>query len=597
MKRIKFNLIGTIFCILALVACNSGNNSTANSAYTPPTTATVQFTVMGTQKINASIDGTRAVDVLISSQSKLNDLKFDNLSELLAANPSWRQSGEFNCPILNTDNSCILNLTYSPTSLTHSGKLTIKYSYSTDSDSVTSSVDKVLTSSSSQSGSLSLDYAATSSNNVNATVSPAAPIQELIGLSQSVAISFSSDNSKDATNLQITTGLSNLSTTNSGWSGPSQFSCANLKQSCVLTLSYAPTLVSQNGTVNLSYSYTNSSGSISNATVTIPYQSLSWGSNYSSSNIQYMTASTVEAQNTNMSGIYPVVSSDLSVYLSVNSALGYLGPISQLGPLGPLGPLGANLWNPSAWISGAYSWNSYFSIINGPLSASGPLGQNGPYTEANYYNGSIFSTNQFAANTRNFGLWSILGATGPLGAVGALGPLGTIGATGLVRNPATGQFTNTSGNVVRSLSVPYNGKTSRSFDVYENYAQNFATQMVDNDTSFMVEGSLGYNASNSYTINSSQDQIVTVLTVPDTTLMSDVIYVSVYTTSGKLIALSNSDSYINYVEFTAPKGSYMVKITKSALSLSSVYRLYVTGSYTYLNQSYIKGNYIKTAKL
>ena len=53
---------------------------------------------MGTQKINASIDGTRAVDVLISSQSKLNNLKFDNLSELLAANPSWRQSGEFNCP-------------------------------------------------------------------------------------------------------------------------------------------------------------------------------------------------------------------------------------------------------------------------------------------------------------------------------------------------------------------------------------------------------------------------------------------------------------------------------------------------------------------
>jgi hypothetical protein len=310
-----------------------------------------------------------------------------------------------------------------------------------------------------------------------------------------------------------------------------------------------------------------------------------------------MTASTVEAQNTNMKGVYPAVDSDLSIYLGVNSALGYLGPISQLGPLGPLGPLGTNLWSPSAWISGAYSWNSYFSTINGPLSASGPLGQNGHYTDANYYNGSIFSINQFAANTRNFGLWSILGATGPLGAVGALGPLGTIGATGLVRNSATGQFTNTSGNVVRSLSVPYNSKTSRTFDVYENYTQSFATQMVDNDTSFMVEGSLGFNASNSYTINSSQNQIVTVLTVPDTTLMSDIIYVGVYTTSGKLIALSNSDSYINYVEFTAPKGSYVVKITKSALSLSSVYRLYVTGSYTYLNQSYIKGAYIKTAKL
>jgi hypothetical protein len=329
----------------------------------------------------------------------------------------------------------------------------------------------------------------------------------------------------------------------------------------------------------------------------IPYQGLNWGSSYSNSNIQYMTASTVEVQNTNMSGIYPAVDSNLSIYLGVNSALGYLGPISQLGPLGPLGPLGTNLWNPSAWISGAYSWNSYFSMINGPLSDSGPLGQNGPYTDASYYNGTIFNTNQFAANTRNFGLWSILGATGPLGAVGALGPLGTIGSTGLLRNGVTGQFTNTSGNVVRTLSVPYNSNTSRLFDVYENYAQNFASQMPDNDTSFMVEGNLGYNASNSYTINSSQDQIVTVLAVPDTTIMSDIIYVGVYTTSGKLIALSNSNSYINYVEFTAPKGSYVVKITKSALSLSSVYRLYVTGSYTYLNQYYIHGGYIKTAKL
>ena len=595
MKQINFNLIGTILSVSVLVACNSGNNATTNNTYTP-NTATVQFTVLGTQEINASIDGSRAVDVLISSQRNLNDFKFDNLSELFAANRDWKQSDEFSCPTLNTSNSCVLHLTYSPTSLTHSGKLAIKYSYTTDSGSVSSSVAKSLTSSSSQSGSLSLNYAATTSNNVNASIAPTAPIQELIGLSQSVAITFSPDNSKDATNLQITSGLNNLSVTNPGWDGPSQFSCANFKQNCVLTLNYTPTIVSQSGTVNLSYTYINSSGSTSNATVAIPYQSLSWNSNYSSSNIQYMTASTVAAQNTNMSGIYPAVNSDLSVYLGVNSALGYLGPISQLGPLGPLGPLGTNLWSPSAWISGAYSWNSYFSMINGPLSASGPLGQNGPYTDASYYNGSIFSTNQFAANTRNFGLWSILGATGPLGAVGALGPLGTIGATGLVRN-SSGQFINTSGNVVRSLSVPYNGNTSRTFDVYENYTQSFATQMNDNDTSFMVEGSLGYNTSNSYTINSSQDQIVTVLTVPDTTLMSDIIYVGVYTTSGKLIALSNSDSYINYVEFTAPKGSYVVKITKSALSLSSVYRLYVTGSYTYLNQSYIKGNYIKTAKL
>ena len=219
MKQIKFNLIVTILSVSALVACNSGNNTTTNNSYITPSTATVQFTVLGTQEINASINGSRAVDVLISSQRNLNDFKFDNLSELLAANPDWRQSGEFSCSTLNTSNSCVLHLIYSPMSLKNSGKLAIKYSYIVDSESSSQFITKSLTSSSSQSGSLSLNYAATGSNNVNATITPAAPIQELIGLSQSVAITFSSDNSKNATNLQITSGLNNLSVTNLGWSG------------------------------------------------------------------------------------------------------------------------------------------------------------------------------------------------------------------------------------------------------------------------------------------------------------------------------------------------------------------------------------------
>lgn len=589
----KLNLIATLALVLiGLNGCNSGSN-TSNT-----TSNTVQFTVSGTQELKSVIGGSRDVEIIISSQKNLTNFKLDDLSKTIATHPSWKLTDEFDCPILNSHNSCRLLLKYSPTSLQHSGKLTINYSYAESNNTAKQNATNHSTlSTTTQTGSTSLTYSATSANNVNAITTPTSPIQELIGLSQAVTVTFASDNQQSASNLQVTSGLNKLSATNPGWSGPSSFSCTNFKQACTLNLTYAPTTSNQNGTVNLTYSYTNSNGTINTATVALVYNTLSWGSNYSSNNIQYMTASTVESLNSNLSGIYPAVESSLASYLGINSALGYLGSISQLGPLGPLGPLGTNAWNPSAWISGAYSWNSYFSTINGPLSASGPLGQNGPYTTANYYQGNVFSENQFAANTRAFGLWSILGPIGPLGAVGALGPLGTIGATGLVRNPLTGQFVNGTGSVVRSLSVPYTTTTNRNFDVYENYVQSFAMQMPDNDTSFMVEGSLGFNSSNSYTINSSQDQIVTVLAVPDTTLMSDIIYVGVYTTTGKLIALSNSNAYINYVEFTAPKGSYIVKITKSAYSLSPLYRLYVTGSYSYLNQYYIKGNYIKSTSL
>ena len=257
--------------------------------------------------------------------------------------------------------------------------------------------------------------------------------------------------------------------------------------------------------------------------------------------------------------------------------------------------MGTDLWDPATyWISGAYSWANYFPMINGPLSDAGPLGQNGPYTISSYYNGSVFSTNQFAANSRAFGLWSILGTIGPLGAVGPLGALGPIGATGLTRVESTGEMINGSNQVVHQISVPYDSSTSRTFNVYNNYVQSYAEQMIDNGTSFMVEGNLGANSSNSYTINNAENQIVTVLIVPNSTVDSDIIYIGVYDTSGNLLALSNSDLYINYVEFTAiANTSYIVQIiTKATSSLSGEYNLYVTGSYDYLNEYYITGSYI-----
>lgn len=589
-KRLSYISLA-VGILINLNGCNSGTSITpANNA-----TTNVQFQVLGTQEINTTVGGNREVTLAISSKQNLSNFHFDNLDELLAANPDWQLVSEFSCPQLNPTTSCDLNLKHVPSQLKNNGILHLNYSYTqldSESTQVSTQFNSTLATTQ-QSGSTSVNYTATSANNVNATVTPSAAIKELVGLTQAVSVSFAPDNNQSASNLQINSGLTSLSVKNPGWSGPSSFSCANFKTACTLNLVYQPTSAAQSGTLNLTYSYVNSAGVQTNATLAINYQALVWGSNYSTTTPQYITANSVAAQPSNMSGIYPAVPASLSTYLGTGSALGYLGPISSFGPLGALGPLGTNMWNPSAWISGSLSWNSYFPTINGPLSANGPLGQNGPYTESAYYSGTIFSNNSFDANTRAFGLWSILGPIGPLGAVGPLGPLGPIGATGLTSLPATGQFVNASSQVVRSVNVPYNATTSRSFDVYENYAQSYATQMPDNDTSFMVVGSLGLNSSNSYTINSSQNQIVTVLVVPNSTLMTNIMYVSLYNTTGKLIAQSNSNSYINYIEFTAPaNASYVVKISQASTSLSSAYSLYVTGSYSYLNKYYIQGNYI-----
>lgn len=593
----KFWYGALILCgVLSLNSCNNGN-------ITNNQVQDVQFQVLGTKQIQTSVGGERDTNVLITSNKKINNLVIDNLNSEIQSNQGWSLSKDFTCNSITPQKPCVLSLKYSPTTANQTGKLHFNYSYGGSHNvnernllRLTQSLVSSLTSTTS--GTAEITYTSTTGNNVNASVTPNAQIIELLGLSQSVNILFTPDSDEVATNLIVTSNLSSLSTSYAGWSSSANsFSCATVNNSCSLTLAYTPTASTQSGTLVLNYTYYNNKNDLITATINIPYSTVTWSSSYSSTNVQYITANTVSAQNTDMDGIYPAVSSSLGIYLGDDSALGYLGPISQLGPLGPLGPLGSNTWNTSAWIFDNYTWADYYDKIYGPLSADGPLGENGPYTTSSYYSGSLFTNNQFAANTRAFGLWSILGPIGPLGAVGPLGALGPNGATGYTTNES-GAYINTSSEVVRSISVPYNSSTNRTFDLYENYTQAYATQMPDNDTSFMVVGNLGNNTINSYTITSAQDQIVSALVVPNSTIDTDIIYVGIYTTDGKLIALSNSNLYINYVMFTASANtSYIVKVTAAEDTISTAYRLYVTGSYDYLNEYYIQGDYINQASL
>jgi hypothetical protein len=88
---------------------------------------------------------------------------------------------------------------------------------------------------------------------------------------QSISITFTTDDGRLATALQVTSSLTTLP---AGWSASAgAFSCNVVTSgtTCQLLLTYAPTGV-DNGTLNLGYAYVNNAGESKSGTIGIPYQ-------------------------------------------------------------------------------------------------------------------------------------------------------------------------------------------------------------------------------------------------------------------------------------------------------------------------------------
>jgi hypothetical protein len=114
-----------------------------------------------------------------------------------------------------------------------------------------------------------------SSNTVNTSLQTGNNINVVYpGGSLAVPIVFST-NTGTATQLQITSGLSSLPT---GWSSTSgsTFSCStvNMGNGCTLSLSFEPTSPSNDGTLTLNYSYTDSVGTAKTGSVVITYNAV-----------------------------------------------------------------------------------------------------------------------------------------------------------------------------------------------------------------------------------------------------------------------------------------------------------------------------------
>lgn len=263
--------------------------------------------------------------------------------------------------------------------------------------------------------------------------------------------------------------------------------------------------------------------------------------------------------------------------------LGYAGPIGPYGPLGTLGPVGNNAWNPSTYISGGASagwsdWQKRMTAAGGPLSEAGPLGPQGPVGDVDQRGAAVMP------ELRPGGDAAVLGSLGPLGALGPLGPLGPVGAHGY-KADAEGNYRDASGKIVRGVDVPYHdGK--RSYPLVENYTEEAAKKKKDNDTSFMVSGSIDKASEvDHYSFTASESEYVTVTLVPEKQL--DAFDLTISDGEGKVLFQSKSQQSVDWAQLRVKAGTKLkasVRLKQHNHWLSPSYRLIVTGSTQYVKE-------------
>ena len=207
----------------------------------------------------AAAGGTQSVAVTFSTAGGKTAMGLGVTTNLTKLPAGWSaKTSPFTCDTVSAGNGCQLQLQYAPATLT-SGTLNLAYGYTDASGNPNFGV-------------LNIPYAATTNNNAVGSVSPTGQMTAMLGApAQAVSVTFTSDDGRLATSLQITAGLASLP---AGWnSAATAFTCETLTSGtgCQLGLTYAPAAV-DNGTLTLSYSYLNNAGEAKTGSVAIPYQ-------------------------------------------------------------------------------------------------------------------------------------------------------------------------------------------------------------------------------------------------------------------------------------------------------------------------------------
>jgi hypothetical protein len=236
-------------------------NGSVNIAYATSSANSVIATASPAGEVIAiEKTGGQAVAVTFTTDDGQAATNLSLISDLKALPSGWSSSsGSLTCGSVSTGNGCQLHLTYAPTAL-NSGTLALSYAYTDNAGTP-------------QIGLLNLPYTATTNNNVVATPSPSGQVNAVVGMgSQAVSVTFTTDDGRLATALQLTSSLATLP---AGWtSTDSSFTCAALSSGsgCQLNLMYTPTAAGT-GTLALSYAYKNNDGEPKTGTLNIPYRS------------------------------------------------------------------------------------------------------------------------------------------------------------------------------------------------------------------------------------------------------------------------------------------------------------------------------------
>jgi hypothetical protein len=231
-----------------------------NIPYATSSNGAVTTSVSPSGEVNATnMGGTQSVAVTFTTEDGKTATGLSVLTDLTKLPPGWSSAATpFGCNSVSTGNGCQLQLKYAPTALT-AGTLSLRYGYTDASGTPNFGV-------------LNIPYAATTNDNVTGTAAPSGQITAMLGApGQAISITFTTDDGRLSTALQVTSGLTTLP---AGWSaGAGTFGCNAVTSgtTCQLMLTYAPTGV-DNGTLNLGYAYVNNAGESKTGTVAIPYQ-------------------------------------------------------------------------------------------------------------------------------------------------------------------------------------------------------------------------------------------------------------------------------------------------------------------------------------
>jgi hypothetical protein len=239
-------------------------NGSMTLAYQATTSDNVLAMLAPIGQVNATVNsGSQIVTATFTTNDGNPASAFTVTSDPTALPSGWTAPATSSCATVSAGTACQLAWVYMPTA-PGNGTITIDYAFNDDSGTP-------------KTASFNIPYAATANDNVVGVVSvgavsPVSSISVAGGSSKVVTVTFTTDDTFEATNLSM-----DLSTLPGDWFAASNpFTCAAISTgtACQLNLTYSPAVGAGDGSMlQLTYGYLDNAGMPKNGSVNIAYTS------------------------------------------------------------------------------------------------------------------------------------------------------------------------------------------------------------------------------------------------------------------------------------------------------------------------------------